>query len=226
MAKIFSFLLIVVLAIPNTIGQNYADKDYYLVEKLEIDKVSKADKLLMDSCLQIFHQTKDDTIKTAAVKTIIEESWDDKVWPKYNDWLYSYTNKRLKEKLTPKVKKNLMFVLGSTINNKGYFYSTVGNNVEALKNYELSLKIQLQLDDKEGAATSLNNIGAIFNKQGDIPSALEKYHKSLDIYKSIDHKNGIAQTLNNIGHIYQSQEEYDLALEYFHRSLKIFQELK
>ena len=40
------------------ISQNYADKDYYLVDSLEIDKVSDSDKKLLDSCLTIFHQAK------------------------------------------------------------------------------------------------------------------------------------------------------------------------
>ena len=209
-----------------SVAQNFADADYYLIENLEIDKVSKTDKLLMDSCLQIFHKSNDDTIKTAAIKTIVEESWDDNVWPKYNDWLYTYTKAKLKGKLSIKIKRNLMFVLGSTINNKGYYYSTKGKASEALKYYKQSLGIQLKLNDKEGSATSYNNIGAIYNKQGNIPEALENYHKSIDIYKSIDNKSGTAQTLNNIGHIYQGQEEYDSALEYFHRSLKIFKEVK
>ena len=226
LTNIASFFIFIIITVQFSVAQNFADADYYLIDKLEIDKVSKTDKLLMDSCLQIFHKTNDDTIKTAAIKTIVEESWDDNVWPKYNDWLYTYTQAKLKEKLPIKIKRNLMFVLGSTINNKGYYYSTKGKASEALKYYKQSLGIQLKLNDKEGAATSYNNIGAIYNKQGNIPEALENYHKSLDIYKSINNKNGTAQTLNNIGHIYQGQEEYDSALEYFHRSLKIFKEVK
>jgi len=226
LTNIASFFIFIIITVQFSVAQNFADVDYYLIDKLEIDKVSKTDKLLMDSCLQIFHKTNDDTVKAAAIKTIVEESWDDNVWPKYNDWLYTYTQTILKGKLSAKIKRNLMFVLGSTINNKGYFFSTQGNRTEALKYYKQSLNIQLKLNDKEGAATSYNNIGAIYNRQGNIPKALENYHKSIDVYKSIDNKSGTAQTLNNIGHIYQGQEEYDSALEYFHRSLKIFKEVK
>lgn len=225
LANIFSLCILFVITTQFCIAQNYADADYYLVKKLEIDKVSKTDKLLLDSCLHIYHKSKEDTIKAAAIKTIVEESWDDNVWPKYNDWLYHFAKKNVTKKLPLKIKRNLMFVLGATINNQGYYYSTKGNPKEALKSYEQSLSIQLKLNDKEGAATSLNNIGAIYNRQGDIPQALKTYHKSLDIYKSIAQKNGIAQTLNNIGHIYKDQKELDLALEYFHRSLKIFKEV-
>jgi serine phosphatase RsbU (regulator of sigma subunit)/tetratricopeptide (TPR) repeat protein len=207
------------------IAQNFADKQYYLVDSLEMDKVSDTDKILLDSCLTIFHNAKNDTDKVNAITIIVEQSWDDKIWPKYNLWNYHFIETKLKEQPSEKIKKKLYFSLASAINNIGYYNSTNGNIPEALKYYHKSLKLQESLKDTEGAATSFNNIGAIYNKQGDIPKALEFYHKSLKKYEQLNNQEGLAQTLNNLGHIYQSQNEADLALEYFHKSLKIFQEL-
>lgn len=218
-----TFFLFLFLFTQFSFCQNFADKDYYLVDSLEIDKVSDQDKKLMDSCLTIYHKAKSDTDKVNVIKVIVEESWDDKVWPKYNNWVYNYTTVALKKKITKKEKRKLLFSLASAINNIGYLNSIRGNVREALEYYHKSLTIQQKLGDKEGTATSLNNIGAIYNKQGNIQGALEYYHKSLKTYQEIKNEFGQAQTLNNIGHIYQSQEEVDLALEYFHKSLKIFE---
>jgi serine phosphatase RsbU (regulator of sigma subunit)/Tfp pilus assembly protein PilF len=206
-------------------SQNFADKDYYLVDSLEIDIVSESDKSLIDSCLTCFHQEKQDTGKVNCISTIVEGSWDDKVWPKYNLWLYHFTRKKLKEKPSSKVAKKLSIELASALNNIGYYNSSKGDNIKALVFYKKSLKIQEKLGDKEGAATSLNNIGSIYNKQSDIPNALEYYHKSLKIYTDINNKTGLGQCLNNIGNIYQEQKDPNLALEYFHRGLTIYEKL-
>ncbi len=207
------------------ISQNYADKDYYLVDSLEIDKVSDSDKKLLDSCLTIFHQAKDDTTRLKPIARIIEESWDDRVWPKYNQWVYHFTQEKLKENPNEKIKYKLSKRLASSLNNIGYYNSTKGNISEALKFYEKGLKLQRELGEKKDAANSLNNIGTIYKKQGDIPNALEYYHESLKIFTELDASSGIGQALNNIGNIYQEQGDPNLALEYFHRSKSLYKKL-
>jgi len=207
-------------------AQNYADKEFFLIEKLEYDKIGKSDKLLLDSCLSLFHDSKNDTTKTNAIKYIVEQSWDENIWPRYNDWLYDYVKIKLSKKLAAPIKTNLLYVYASTINNKGYYHSTKGEPLKALDYYKQSLEIQKSIDDYEGVATSLNNIGAIFNKQGDIPSAINYYHQSLKIYEEIENDAGQAQTLKNLGNIHQSQKDNQLALEYFHKSLKMYKKLE
>lgn len=224
--KYIPLLLIILSLFQKLSAQNFADKDYYLIDSLEIDKISPSDRLLIDSCLTLFHKAKHDTDKLNCISNIVEESWDNNVWPKYNMWLYDFTQLKLKAKPSLKVTRKLSIGLASALNNIGYLNSSQGNIHEGLKYYHKSLKIQEKIGDKEGVATSLNNIGAIHNKQGNIPEALKYYHKSLNIYKTLDNKQGLAQTLNNIGHIYEGQDEPDLALEYFHRSLKIYKGLK
>ncbi|MGB0888618.1 MAG: tetratricopeptide repeat protein, partial [Vicingaceae bacterium] len=207
------------------IAQNFADKDYYLVDSLEIDKVSESDLKLIDSCLTFFHAAKDDTTRLKAINTIVEESWDDKVWPKYNMWTYHFVQEKLKKNPNDKVKRKLLLRLAGSINNIGYHESTKGNLIEALNYYNKGLKIQQEIDSKEGMATSYNNIGTIHKKQGDIPNSLEYYHKSLKIYKEIDNTTGLGQALNNIGNIYQEQGDPDLALEYFYRGRNLYKKL-
>ena len=223
--KIISILFLAMLLFHNVSAQNYADSDYYLVDSLEIDKVTEGDKLLIDSCLTVYHQAKHDTDKLKSISKIVEESWDGNVWPKYNLWLYDFTQKKLKEKPNLSVTKRLSIGLASALNNIGYYHSTKGNSDEALKYYKRGLKIQEKLGDHDGVATSLNNIGSILNKQGDVPSSLDYYHRSLKIYQNIDNQQGLGQALNNIGNIYRNQDDPNLALEYFHRALKIFEKM-
>ena len=204
------------------LAQNFADKDYYLVDSLEIDKVSGSDKNLLDSCLTFFHQAEDDTNRLKAINSIVETSWDENVWPRYNLWVYNFVQDKLKGDPNEKVKRKLMLRLAGSINNIGFFESANGNISKALEFYKKSLKIQEELGSKEGIAASLNNIGTIYKKQGDIPNALEYYHKSLKIYKEINSIKGLGQALNNIGNVYIEQDDPNLALEYFHRGRNLY----
>ena len=115
--------------------------------------------------------------------------------------------------------------LGGALNNIGYVYRNQGDIPKALEYYHKSLKIQEEIGDKSGIATSLNNIGLIYYNQGDLPKALEYYHKSLKIEEEIGNKKGIATSLINIGTIYSGQGDIPKALEYFHKSLKIQEEI-
>lgn len=231
MHKVIKYLLLLSLffggfSTQQYYAQNFADKEYYLIDSLNISEIGETDRVLLDSCLTLYHQTKNDTDKVKAILTIVEESWDENIWPKYNYWLHDYTLKQLKANPNKSITRKLSLVHASTINNIGYLNSIKGNTPEALKFYLKSLEIQEEFNDQENIPTSLNNIGAIYNKFGDIPKALEYYHKSLQRYKNYDNEQGLAQTLNNIGHIYSSQGERDLSLEYFHRSLRLFKKLK
>ena len=231
MDHLYKYLLVVLLftfgvSNQSSYAQNFADKDYYLVDSLDITSLSESDIVLLDTNLTAFHQEKIDTSKIKFISTIVEESWDDNVWPKYNQWIYSYTKKLLKKHLSPVVKRRVFLQHASAINNIGYLNSTKGNLPQALKLYQQSLAIEEEYNDQENIPTSLNNIATIYSKLGKIPEALEIYHKSLLQYKKYKNKQGIAQTLNNIGHIYDGQGESDLALEYFHKSLKIYELLE
>ena len=81
--------LFYILTFTSIVGfaQQYGDKEIYLVDSLEIDNISKSDLDLIDSCIKVYKTSDLDTVKFNAINTIVETSWDDKVWAKYNLWL-------------------------------------------------------------------------------------------------------------------------------------------
>jgi serine phosphatase RsbU (regulator of sigma subunit)/tetratricopeptide (TPR) repeat protein len=207
------------------VAQEFADKEYYLVDSLVLEELTEGDRKLIDSCLKVFQNAKDDTSKVQAIGFLVEECVDDKVWPKYNLLVYSLVTTKLAAQPSAPVKRSLLNYLADALNNIGYLSNNKGVLPKALKYFHKSLKIQEEIGNKEGIARSLINIGAIYAKQGDIPKALKYYHKSLKIREEIDDKPGIANGLNNIGAIYHDQGDYPIALEYHYKSLKIREEI-
>jgi len=210
-------------------GQTFVDKSYYLVDSLNFEKLSLKEQKLINTSLELFHSAKHDTLKIKAINTIVEESWDDSVWPLYNKWLYSYIQEKLvvyrsksnKELVIEKLTKSL----GEALNNMGVLYSNKGNYAKAMEYYNESLKIMEAAGYKKEIAVALNNIGYIHLTQGKAVIALEFYLNSLRIKKEIHDEKGIANSLNNIAQIYYDHGEIIKALEYNIRSLKIKEKL-
>jgi len=115
--------------------------------------------------------------------------------------------------------------IATSLNNIAANYTQLGEAKKAIEYLEKGLKIQEELNDKEGIARSLSNLAFEYDKQGDIPKSLEYNHRSLKIKEAIGDKDGIANSFNNMGIIYVMQDNYDKALDYFNKAYKIQKEI-
>jgi len=199
-------------------GQNYGDKNYYLVDSLDINELSENDKQLIVSSLTLFHNTTADSIKVKAIDKIIEESWDNNVWPKYNLWLHGYVKEKIE---TNSQQLYLQKALAHSTNNIGYFHFENSEMVDALKYYEQSEHMFRELGDKPGSVMVLNNIGATYESQGQINKALEAYYKGLKLSEDVNDKRKTAHILSNIGVLFKVHNDFSNAFEYFKKSLAI-----
>ena len=203
-------------------SQQFADKNYYLIDSLDFEELSSPDRRLIDSCLTVYHNETVDTSKVVSIRYLVENCWDEKVWPKYNWWLYELTKEKIKE---PKYALFYKTQYAAALNNIGYYLSNKSIVREALDYYHQSLKIQQEINDLEGVSTSLNNIGAVYSSQGDVEEALKYCIKSLALKKLIGSEYGLAMSYNNIGSLYNTQGETKNALEYFLQALEIRKKL-
>ncbi|MES2837788.1 MAG: tetratricopeptide repeat protein [Bacteroidota bacterium] len=219
-------ILIISLMFASYFGfaQKFADKNFYLIDSLDLTKLAQEEKLLLDSCLKIYSNAKHDTDMVNALSAICENMMDES-WHKYQYFQYKLIEKKLTNNQSPIVTKALRNALAAALNNIGFIYDSKGDIPKALEYYHKSLKIQEEIGYKPGIAASLNNIGNIYDKQGDISMALEYFHKSLKMLEDIGNKQGIALCLINIGAIYDNQANTQKALEYYHKSLKIQEEI-
>ena len=115
----------------------------------------------------------------------------------------------------------------SILLNLGNAYSFIGQNNNALKNYNIVLNLIKTVDKNksiEGKSAALNNIGLIYLIKGELDNALKYFQDSLKIHKEIGNKQGEAGVLGNIGHFYSIKGDIDEALQYVQNAQKINQE--
>jgi len=110
---------------------------------------------------------------------------------------------------------------GSTLNNIGFVYHSLGENQKALEYYNQALAVFRDAGDHSGEARTLNNIGLIHGNLGDRQKALEYYNRALLASRSVGDRYGEAATLDNIGAVYGATDEKQKALDYHNQALPL-----
>ena len=213
-------------------AQEYVDKEYYLLDSLDISSTSAKEKLLLESSLKEYHSSSHDTLKLKAISYLVENSWDNKIWPRYNAWAFHFTKEKLGklietyyQKELSSVDKQLLLYYANAINNFGIIQSEIGDLPKALEYYFISLGIREYVNDELGASEAYNNIGAVYSTLDNSKKSLENYEKSKVIAERINDNNLMAVVLSNIGILYKRTGKTDKALQCYERSLVIKKEL-
>lgn len=218
------FLLFLIWSLLSSLmlsSQTFADKDYYLIDSLVVENLSDDDKKLLDSCLTIFHKQEHDSDKINIINTIVNTSWDNDVWPKYNQWIYNFTKQKLTHPLSPIEKKSMLGLYAESLNNIGLYYSNRGEVKNALNNFKKALEISTKIRNQSVSAVCLNNIGILYYSQEDLDNALKYFKESFELRIKLGENDIASDVLNNIGFIYGKQKNYIKAKEYDEKSLAL-----
>ncbi|MGB0896579.1 MAG: tetratricopeptide repeat-containing sensor histidine kinase [Flavobacteriaceae bacterium] len=210
-------------------SQDFANKKHYLIDSLKLEELSVNERKLIDSALSIYHHAKHDTVKINAINIIVEESWNDFVWPRYNAWAYTFIKdnlqkKHLKRKRFQEEKLFWLKKKSAALNNFGVHNYSIGQYETAIENYLRSLAIKKTIGDEKGIASVYNNLGGIYDNKGNSPKALEYYLKSLKIRetKFPNDLRSLSVSFNNVGQSYYNQGDINKAKYYFEKSLEIY----
>jgi adenylate cyclase len=182
-------------------------------------------------CLSLFYfclygnaqtniQTPPGTKDSALVNSLLQQSKDRLTDDPAIAISLAFQAKSLSEKI------NFPKGTATALKNIGLGYRKQGKNLDALENYNQSLKIFEQVKDNIGIANLYSNIGVVYYSQGDDAKALENYLQSLKFSELAGDKFRIFIALNNIGGIYfDKKATYDKALQYYLRALPLCEEL-
>jgi adenylate cyclase len=104
----------------------------------------------------------------------------------------------------------------------GLAYYAQGNYPEVLTQWEESLKVFTNSNDKLGEANILNNIGSVYYVKGDYVRALDNFLRSMKISEELKDTLRIATAYLNIGAVYENNPTtYDKALQNYELALKM-----
>ena len=199
-------------------AQNFADKNYYLVDSLELSSVSLKNQKIIETALQRFHSATNDSIKVEAVYSIVKNSKTLSIWGRYNHWIVDY----IKE--NRRVINNDGF-LETVLTNQGKYYYLKGDYDKAIKFCLESLELTRKKGKSDKIAKAHDFLGDLYKKNGDFINALASYNKCLEVCKANGNTKEQGQMLNTIGYLHLNFGMHSKALTYFHKSLKLREEI-
>ncbi len=224
---IFYFLVFTMLSQ----AQNYVDSNYYLVDSLNLTKLVASERNLIHEALLKYHQSESKEFKLKAINFLIENSWDKSVWPKYNKWMYRYTQNELKSLLPIKnpellnsKDKMILKYYAYAINNMGVIDNDNGKLTKSLEYYYKSLNYREMINDSLGLAESYNNIGNIYAIQDDTKNGIFYTEKSLEVSKLIGSKS-YGTILTNLGGLYGKSGDTAKEMKFYEESLSLNREI-
>jgi CHAT domain-containing protein/Flp pilus assembly protein TadD len=113
-----------------------------------------------------------------------------------------------------------------TLSNIGFVYYYLGDAQEALKFYNQSLPLSIEVKYTLGQAVTLTGIGFAYDSLGDKKQALKFFKQSLPLLIEAGSKKEEAKILNNIGKVYSDLGDQQQALKFYNQSLALAIEVK
>jgi tetratricopeptide (TPR) repeat protein len=104
-------------------------------------------------------------------------------------------------------------------------YSRLSNWNEAEALYLECLKIQTEIGDRAGMASSWGVLGDIARNRGDYDKAESLYNQSLAVRTELSDRAGMAACWGSLGDIARNRGDYDRAKAFYQQSLKLRTEL-
>lgn len=220
------FILSLLFFSLQTLGQKFADKNFYLVDSLVYENVSPEYQHLIDNSLKGYHASKTDMERVTWVNQIVKLCWDENVWPKYNQWVYTYTTEKLKSEQEDTIRYQLLQAQAGAIYYIAWSLGVQTNYDACIFYYEKCKEIYIEIGDSIGIANALDYIGGTYLSKGESAKALDYHLQALEIREQIGNVIGIAASLNSIGVIYMEHGDYRAALTEFERALKLHEQVK
>lgn len=107
-----------------------------------------------------------------------------------------------------KPSKTLKASIAVSQNSMGNIYMTLKQFDLAIKEFEKSLVIEKELNNRLGLAINYQNLGYSDEAKGELELALKNYKRSLDYNNQIDSEVGRVICYNSIGQVYIKQKKY------------------
>ena len=194
------------------LAQKKTGKDFYLLDSVNTEKLSKFEKRWLDSLLTNYHQQSADTVKVSIIRLISENLFDQTLWPRYNRLLF--------RTLEGKTDRFSNIQRAYAYNNFGYEAQYIHNDLfNAKKNYYDALKIFEAYAEADGYGAEVNNLAYIYQHEGNIEEAIKLYSKALKVFEKSNNPKGLATEYLNLGDIYLKNKDHLKAEEYFKKAL-------
>ena len=199
-------------------AQEYGDKNFYLVDSLDLSILTEGDRILVDTTLEHYHAATLDSTKLWHVLGIVDLCWSDDLVAIYTACLKELTDSLLARNITEEELAMLNGFKASYLGYEGYVADVEGDMDKALSSYIEAYEVYKELDRKTNMATQLARMSVIYQNKGNTTLAIEKCIASNDLLEEgemewVQSRNykTIADILKNNNSFKEADKYYTLA---------------
>ncbi|MCH2233692.1 MAG: tetratricopeptide repeat protein [Crocinitomicaceae bacterium] len=219
MKQLIFFLFLSAYAVT---GQNFLDKEFYLVDSLEASVVTPIEKASMDSVLEIYKSTSSEEKELEILNYLSEEINNDNIWPKYNKLRLEFSfNRMFNSSLSKKIRDEYKRSYAEGINGLGQIEMSKGNLMRSMDYYYESLRLLEGVGKSEDYAWVYSNMGANYYQQEDFEKAELYLTMCYDSVKNTNHHDLHALALNDLAVINRNKGDFNKAVELHLKSLDL-----
>lgn len=206
---------------PFSAQASFADPDHYLLDTLELAKVSDHDRWLLDSLLLQYHDTASDSMRFTILADLVDNLQAPAIWPRYNDLMvdqarFQIQRNRVAGRAIPLF---LQRYLAVGLGNRGLVREERGDIAGAMESYHEALALAETAGLPEVVATQLNNLGVLHFYRGEVDLAIDLIEEGLRRREEIGDLSSLAVSYNNFAAILYRQGVLNVALKYFQKAL-------
>lgn len=200
---------------PSTLPAQAFDKDFYLVDSLDVDALLPTDKAVIDSCLRLYHASDDDSIRLQLLIALVDGCVDETAWRPYNSIVLETVPDKLDEidGMSAETVVFYMEMLAHACNNEGYVADLGGKWNDAIELYRMALELFEEIGNESGKANALTNLGTMYSNMGELGVAQKYYDQSIEIYKENGDTAELILVYNNLSAIYEEAGDLDAAMK-------------
>jgi len=226
-ATLATLLCVFICALTTPVSaQTFGDREFYLIDSLDMSKLEQQELALIDSCLKAYHTSSSDTGRLEALNFLVENSWNDNVWPRYNTIMFNLAQTKFNDDPDSELRVHYLTAGANAINNFGYYAQMHLSDIDsAITLYRQSLEIWEEIGDSANMTACFNNLGTCYRELGDLTLSLEYHYKALHYAERNNKPYSAAYQLSNLALVFIEQKDFESALAFSKRSLKLRQEI-
>lgn len=206
-----SFLVLCILILGKVNPQNSKPK-YYLIEGLDINELTVTDRQIIDSCLEIYHSSKEDTTQLNALSHICDNIIDAS-WARYQVYTQRLIEQKLNTTKDSESKRMLTPYLVNSLNNLSQLVLLEGKKDSAISLCTKALEEAERVDYIYGIGQSYSNLGFVHLSYNELDEAIKNLELSNVYYLQVGAEREQIANLANTAEIKKKKGDIMGAIE-------------
>ena len=220
--KLFLFICLVSLSHSICNGQEFADREYYLIDSLSLSKVSESYREKINTSLEAFYKLKVDSSRVKHIQDLGNSLPYKKIDLRYQKWSISYCENKLSQLNDTLLRNKWLNIKGNALINMGVAHRKLGNAQRAIACYDEAISIFRKTNNLPELSISLFNKALALHARGTTAEVLQALKEARVLIEQRKDSIGIAHCNYLTGQVYYTNKfQLDSAIYYCERAIKV-----